>query len=282
MKIVKVFSLICIVLVLMACSMTVNVPTVDTSDTSVFEINQALPDGASQANVDIEMGGGRLNIEPGSSTFVDGTVTYNVADWKPSLSVNGNNILISQNNTSNMGIPSGNIKNDWALKFGDSPMSLKISAGAYAGTLDLSGLSLTNLEINDGASQAEVRFDKKNPVTMDRLTYKTGASEVKLYGLANANASDVVFSSGAGSYTLDFSGDLTQDMSVNISSGLSQVKLIIPEGTHALVNITGGISNVDVDGKWTTTGSQYESDGSGPTITIDINMAVGNLVLDRN
>jgi hypothetical protein len=68
-------------------------------------------------------------------------------------------------------------------------------------------------------------------------------------------------------------------MNVKISSGLSQVKVIIPDNTHAIVNLTGGISNIDLDGSWITNGTQYEAQGSGSLITININMAVGNLVL---
>jgi hypothetical protein len=279
MKIFKYIPLLVLAIVLLGCSFTVNVPTVDTSTTSEFDINQPLPAGSTNAEVDLEMGGGKLNISEGSSQFVEGSVLYNVPDWKPTLSVNGNTILISQNHTSNVGIPSGKIKNNWNLKLGASPLSLRVSAGAYEGTLDLSGLSLTDLEISDGASQAVVRFDTKNPVEMQRLTYKTGASDVKLLGLANANTSEITFDSGAGSYTLDFSGELSRDMNVKISSGLSQVKVIVPDKTHAIVNLTGGISNIDLDGTWITNGTQYEAQGSGPLITININMAVGNLVL---
>ena len=279
MKILKFIPLLVLAIVLLGCSFTVNVPTVDTSTTSEFDINQPLPAGSTNAEVDLEMGGGKLNISGGSSQLVEGSVLYNVPDWKPTLSVNGNNVLISQNHTSNVGIPSGKIKNNWNLKLGASPLSLRVSAGAYEGTLDLSGLSLTDLEVSDGASQAVVRFDTKNPVEMQRLTYKTGASDVKLLGLANANTSEVTFDSGAGSYTLDFSGELSRDMNVKISSGLSQVKVIIPDNTHAVVNLTGGISNIDLDGTWITNGTEYEAQASGPTITININMAVGNLVL---
>jgi hypothetical protein len=116
---------------------------------------------------------------------------------------------------------------------------------------------------------------------MQRLTYKTGASNVDLIGLANANTSDITFESGAGAYTLDFSGDLTNDLTANISSGLSQVKIVVPQSANVVVNITGGLSNVDLHGTWTTNGTEYTTGGTGPKITVNINMAVGNLVLDR-
>jgi N-terminal domain of toast_rack, DUF2154 len=280
-KIIKYLPLVLLVIVLVGCSLTVKVPTVNTDDTETYEISQPVPDNIQGAGIDLEMGGGRLNISGGSSQMVEGTVVYNVSDWKPTLSVTDNEVLISQNHTSNVGIPNGNIKNDWTLKLGSTPMSLRISAGAYAGVLDLSGVALTNLEINDGASQATVRFDILNPADMQRLTYKTGASSVDLIGLGNANTSQITFDSGAGNYTLDFSGALTKDLNVKINSGLSQVTVIVPKNTHTIVNLDGGLSNVDTEGTWTVSNSRYETGGSGSTITIDVEMAVGNLVLQQ-
>jgi hypothetical protein len=282
MKFLKFIPVLLILLVLAGCSFTVNIPTVDTSKTETLAISQLVPDGMESANIVIEMGGGKLNLSGGSSQLIEGSVVYNVPDWKPSITLDNNNLLFSQTHTSNVGIPSGNIKNDWTLKLGSLPMSLKISSGAYEGTLDLSGLSLTDLEINDGASKATVRFDSPNPVEMTRLSYKTGASGVSLLGLGNANASDIIFDSGAGNYTLDFSGALTRDLHVKVNSGLSQVKIIVPKNVHTVINLNGGLSSVDAEGTWTMGNSHYETTGSNPTITIDIEMAVGNLVLQQN
>jgi hypothetical protein len=231
------------------------------------------------ANVSIEMGGGRLTLAGGSSQLIEGNVVYNVPDWKPTLSLNDNNLLISQTHTSNVGIPSNDIKNDWNLQLGKVPTSLEVSAGAYEGTLDLSGIPLTDLEINDGASKATVEFTSENPQEMQRFVYKTGASDVSLIGLGYANTQQVEFNSGAGNYTLDFTGNMSKDMSVKISSGLSQVKIIVPKNVHTRVNLDGGLSNVDTQGTWLVNGTQYEVNGGDINLTINIEMAVGNLVL---
>jgi hypothetical protein len=281
MKSIKYLPVLVTALVLMACSFTVNVPTVDTGTTQTYAISQSVPDGMKTANIKIEMGGGRLALSGGSSKLVEGNVVYNVPDWKPTLSLETNNLLISQTHTSNVGIPNGNIKNDWNLKLGSITTSLQISAGAYEGILDLSGIPITDLEINDGASKATVEFNSANPVEMQRFTYKTGASDVSLVGLGNANTSQVVFSSGAGNYTLDFTGSLTKDMNVKISSGLSQVKIIVPKNVHTQVNLNGGLSNVDAKGTWLLNGTQYETNGGDLNLTIDVEMAVGNLVLEQ-
>ena len=82
------------------------------------------------------------------------------------------------------------------------------------------------------------------------LHYETGASDVKMTGLANANFNMMDFSSGAGDYTLDFSGELQRDASVKISSGLSNIIIVVPEGVNAVVTVDGGASNVSAGSGW--------------------------------
>jgi hypothetical protein len=66
-----------------------------------------------------------------------------------------------------------NIKNIWELELGDSPMDLSISAGAYKGSMELGGLSLTGLTIEDGAADVELSFSEPNPVDMSIFRYET-------------------------------------------------------------------------------------------------------------
>jgi hypothetical protein len=114
---------------------------------------------------------------------------------------------------------------------------------------------------------------------MSLLQYKTGASDVTISGLGNANVSDVAFEGGVGSFHLDFSGDLTRDLKANITSGMSDIKLVFPVGSHVKVLINGGVSNIEMTGTWTVTNNSYEFGTSGPLINITVDMALGNLQL---
>jgi hypothetical protein len=114
---------------------------------------------------------------------------------------------------------------------------------------------------------------------MSLLRYQTGASEVKLTGLANANFSTLSFSGGAGNYTLDFSGELQRDAVVTVESGLGNLSLIVPEGLKAVVTVEGTAVNINHGSGWTQNGQSYTQDGSGPTLTIVVKMAAGNLVI---
>ncbi|HCS38616.1 MAG: toast rack family protein [Anaerolineaceae bacterium] len=281
MKSLKIALLGFVALTLMACSFTVNVPSVDTGISNTLEISEPALTGVDNNEVIIEMGAGTLGISSGASNLIEGTVKYNVQDWKPDITRSSSRITLSQNNSSNVGIPTGNIQNDWLLKFGNDPIDLTINAGAYEGKLDLSGLSITNLQISDGASKSTIQFDSLNPVAMDELSYKTGASDVELLGLGNANTEKIYFDSGVGSYTLDFSGDIQNDIYVRIQSGMSDMTIIIPDNARASVEFTSGLSNIDANGTWTISGTTYECGTTGPLITINLDMAVGNVQLKQ-
>ena len=281
MKSLKIAFLVFVALTLMACSFTVNVPSVDTGMSNTLEISEPVLTSTDTNEVTIEMGAGTLSITGGASELIEGTVEYNVANWEPEITRSSNSISISQNNSSNVGFPDGDIQNDWNLQLGDAPIDLTVNAGAYEGKIDLSGLSITNLDISDGASKSTIQFDSLNPVEMDQLSYKTGASDVELLGLGNANTKTIFFDSGVGSYTLDFSGDIQNDIFVRVQSGMSDMTIIIPDNVQAEVDLSNGLSNIDATGTWTISGSSYKCGSSGPMITINLDMAVGNLQLKQ-
>ncbi len=116
---------------------------------------------------------------------------------------------------------------------------------------------------------------------MSLLTYKTGASNVTLKNLANANFVSMVFDSGAGNYKLDFGGELQRDASVSIQSGMSNLTLVIPEGVAATVKVNGGLSNVQFPAGWSQSGDLYTQTGEGPSLTIVIEMGAGNVQITQ-
>ncbi|TLN28574.1 hypothetical protein FDZ74_00355 [bacterium] len=264
----------------LACSVTFNLPDkVKTTTTQTLDLSEEIPVKGETSQVRLEMGAGELEVSGGASKLIEGTVRYNVADWKPTITRDGHSIDIVQGSDGSITLPGNDIVNEWNIQLGNSPIDLEVQAGAYKGTLDLSGIPITNLSISDGASQASLKFDTLNPVAMQRLVYKTGASQVDLEGLGNANVSEVTFQGGTGSYTLDFSGDLKQDLSVHLSAGMSNVRIYVPEGANVQVVVGGGLSNVSVDGTWTTNGDTYTRSGSGPMISVNVEMGLGNLEL---
>jgi hypothetical protein len=171
------------------------------------------------------------------------------------------------------------MKNTWDLKLGSTPMDLTVNAGAYKGTYDLGGLALTGLTVKDGAADTKLSFSQPNKAQMTILRYETGASSVKLSGLANANFGTLIFNSGAGDYTLDFSGTLKRDATITVSSGISNLILVVPQGVTANVTVDSKASNVNAGPGWNQSGNVYSQSGSGPVLTFLVKTGAGNLTL---
>lgn len=280
-----IIAILALALSTLACGIKFEIPIteVKTGPTQISDIFvPLLEDSGEVANITLAFGAGDLELAPGAeNALVSGQATFNVEDFAPQVTVSGNDIRISQGDLNVRGIPDfqDDMINKWSLFLGDAPIFLRLNAGAYVGDFELGGLSLKGLEVSDGAADVDLSFSEPNLVEMKSFMYNTGASSVSLTGLANANTASIVFRSGAGSYTLDFSGELKQDMEVSVESGISSVTIIVPEGVSAQVTYDGGMSNVSLDGGWKKSEGVYVQSGEGFTIKITVKMGAGNLEL---
>ena len=271
-----------LVAVSMACSVRFDLPVdeITTAQTMTELININPPEGT--ADVNLTFGAGELRISPGiQGTLISGTAKYNVQHLKPVVEIEDERVKLSTGNFEIKGIPDFNeaLENTWELTFSDSPMELEINAGAYKGSYDFGGMAITSLDITDGASDVQLEFSQPNKVEMEHLRYVTGASTLELSGLANANFKSMIFRGGAGNFILDFSGMLLKDTMVQIESGLSHVVVIVPETTAARVIFRGGLTTINASSEWDKSDNEYNLKGSGPTLTIYVDMAAGDFDL---
>lgn len=263
----------------LACSITLRAPRNETVEKRTFTIAEPLPEGAAPLHILIEMGAGELRMDSGSAQMLEGTIKYNVLNWEPSITRTADSIELLQNRTQSLNFNSGQVINEWDLLLGQHPFDLTLNAGAYQSRLKLGGLPITELRINDGASDSRVSFDEPNPLVMEKLSYKTGASNVTLEGLGNANFQSLTFEGGTGSYLLDFAGEMRQDANAQIKVGLSSVELRVPADRNCRVIVSGGMSNINPRGTWTISGTSYSIQGEGPLLEIKIEMGLGTLNL---
>lgn len=265
----------------LACGVRTNFPEAKTpGPETVDQISIAAPEG--EARLSLAFGAGKLILAPGAKQLVEGTATYNVPDFKPEIQIDGAEISLKQGDYQVNGLPVfKDLKNEWDLQLGTTPLDLTINAGAYEGSFDLGGLALTNLAVNDGAAEVTLDFSAVNTEKLSLLSYKTGASNVTLTNLANANFGTLVFESGAGNYTLDFGGKLQRDGSVTIRSGMSNLTLVVPEGVAATIKVSSGLSNVQAPAGWEQRGDTYTQAGSGPELTIVVEMGAGNVQITQ-
>lgn len=273
-------AILVLALASMACGFSIDLPERAQAGPEVEESIEIADPESDETRLTLSFGAGQLTLspDPKGANLVEGTAVYNVADLKPRIQKNGDSIEIRQGDFKSLPFFE-DMKNEWDLRLSDSPLDLTLEAGAYEGTLELGGLALKSLTVRDGASHVDLSFQEPNQTEMSVLRYETGASDVKLTGLANANFSTLAFSGGAGNYTLDFGGELQRDAVVTVNSGVGNVSLIVPEGIQADVTVESAAVNINHGSGWSQNGQKYTQDGSGPTLTIVVKMAAGNLVI---
>lgn len=276
-----------VALMTLACGMSINFPVetdIKTGPTEVDEIQVPKLDTTKEiSEITIAFGAGELFLSPGAEdNLIEGTATYNVIDLHPDIKINDNRVHISNGNLEINGFPSFNekLENTWKLNLSSDPIDLNIKAGAYKGEYEFGGLNLTGLHITDGAADVDLNFSEANLGTMDTLRYETGASNINLNNLANANFETLIFQGGAGDYELDFSGELQEDATVIIETGLSSVTILVPEEVNVELTMEGGLSSVSARGAWEGSGGHFSQEAKGgPTLTITVEMGAGNLNL---
>lgn len=283
MKVKLISAIFILALASLACGINLDLPRMQTPGPEVVEeISVPIPD-TEETRLNLSFGAGELILSPGAEkSLVEGTATYNFDQFKPVIKTDENEVTVQMGNVDFDGfLAFDQLKNEWDFKLNDTPMHLDIDAGAYDATYEFGGLSLTGLSISDGAANVKLSFSELNQSEMTALNYDTGASNVKMEGLANANFSSMSFSGGAGDYTLDFSGEWQRNATVDIDTGLSNIILVIPEGVNAVVSVDSGLSNISAGPGWSQSGDRYSIEGEGPTLTIVVNMGAGNLTLTK-
>jgi len=204
--------------------------------------NRVIPIGEIDSlKVSIKFGAGKLDLISGEEDMFKGNFQYDKSILKPNIQyeiLRKTGILtLSQSikKDLNLSFPQKNI---WNLKLPSGvPLQLYINTATYSGNIDLTNLQIENFYINSGASQTNIVFNQPNLIDLKNINIKTGASTLKILGLANANFNEMNFTGGAGSYTFDFSGNLTKKSKVNINAGAAKIILKIPStiGTKIII-----------------------------------------------
>lgn len=247
--------------------------------TDVIDIAPPTRDGISR--LELAMGAGTLTLNPGAAgKLVHGTISYNVPEWKPKVIRQGNTVRIEQDKA-NLAMIKGKTINDWDLQLGSSPIDLALSAGAAKVHLDIGGLKLAGLTISQGASDVSLSLDEPNQAEIDTVQFTAGAARSDLHGLGFLNARKMEFKGGAGLLSLDFGGQLRQDLTVKINASAGSVTIAVPEGVPSDVTLMGVMTNVRADRAWSRARGHYHLDGTGPSLTFDLKMSVGTLELKR-
>lgn len=204
--------------------------------------NRIIPLGEIDSlKVTIKFGAGKLDLISGEEDVFKGNFQYDKSILKPNIRyeiLEKTGILIlSQSIKKDLHL-SFPFKNIWNVKLPSGvPLQLYINTATFSGDIDLTNLQIENFYFNSGASQTNIEFNQPNLIDLKNINIKTGASSIKMLGLANANFDKMNFTGGAGSYTFDFSGNLTKKSKVDINVGAAKIILKIPSaiGTKIII-----------------------------------------------
>jgi len=189
----------------------------------------------------IKFGAGKLDLISGEEDVFVGNFQCDKSILKPNIQyeiLGETGILnLSQSIKKDLDLPFP-YKNSWHLELPSGiPLQLYINTATYSGDIDLTNLQIENFYLNSGAGKTNILFNQPNLINLKNISVKTGASTIKMLGLANANFSEMNFTGGAGIYSFDFSGKLTIKSKVNIDAGAAKIILKIPStvGTKIMI-----------------------------------------------
>ncbi len=166
---------------------------------------------------------------------------------------------------------------------------IELDAGVADGKIDLSGLPIESMGIDQGVSDCKIIFSEPNPTEMRRLSINGGVGELEIIGLGYANVRDVEFDGGTGEVVLNYDGFQRGTQTASIDMGVGSVTIEIPKGLPVRVesddNWLNSISvpkaffdEVD-DGVYETEG--YEDAGYGLDITLDVGIGSAKIKISE-
>lgn len=259
----------------------VNIRRLKTGPMQTETINVPMPENTSNVwDVELSPAAAEVNVDAKAEGLVQGTVEYNVPEYKPVVTTNGNRVTIRMDEVA--GIPPSDVRNIWKLSLGQGmPMNLTVNTGASRSTWDLGGLSLRSLNWRQGAADASVQFTAPNPESMSNFRCDVGAGNLTIRGLGNANVNNGVATVGAGNLTLYFDGTLSQDLNLTIEGGAATVT-INSGGNPVRVTMQNAVAATK-SGDWNASSKEYTSpeweNSSGPKVNITMEIGVGTVNL---
>ncbi|MGE5250583.1 MAG: toast rack family protein [Bacteroidota bacterium] len=196
-------------------------------------------DGSQPVRVNVDFGAGNLKLKGGAQQLMEADFTYNVARIRPTVEYARGTLAVSQPTTRGWPDMRGitGFRNEWDLRlYDDVPMDLTVDVGAGTSDLQVAGLSLTRLKVNQGAGTGTIDLDGAWTDDLD-VTIDAGAADLTVL-LPSSVGVRIVVDRGA---TLVSAPGLSQDGNVytNAAYGESEVTLRL--------KVSGGIGFINLE-----------------------------------
>jgi len=228
------------VLLLTGCNSEARVGALQTETQSV-ELGDA-----SLVRVEIDLGAGVLDLTGGAEKLLEADFNYNVARLNPEVEYTDGTLVVRQPDVRGLPVLRDitDYRNEWNLHLNDEvPMDLRVDIGGGTSDLQLSGLSLTRLDIRLGAGISTVDLSGSWLRDLD-VTIDTGAADITVRlprevgvrvdvetGPTVIEALDLTKDGTI--YTNDAYGVSEVTMQVNMEPGIGRINLEVVEEAAA-------------------------------------------------
>jgi hypothetical protein len=251
---------------------------------NLIDIKVPFPEARSP-ELHLELSSCLLNLRPSESdSWVAGTYDDLNGSLPLRIQEDGASLRIVQNETleEKLRLQPRLPPLDLALGKGRA-FGLSLVSGLVEGRADLSGLSLTRLEIRHGKGDQEIVFAAPNPQSMESIRISAGAARLAVRGLGNANFSRLKVDGGLADYLLDFSGTLRRPAQGEITIPNGSVEIQIPETTAARISVKAITGSVDAGEGFTRKSGAYWNKaavkGQAPLLVLKVTVIVGKVLL---
>lgn len=122
-------------------------------------------------------------------------------------------------------------------------------------------------------------MSEPNPVRMRKASLEIGAADFEARQLANLNVRELEVSAGVGSVMLDLTGELREDMDVDIDLGLGSLELRFPMGAAVRITKQSFLTSFDADDMVKRGDAWYSRnwENAEHQITVDVSAAFGGI-----
>jgi len=236
----------------------------------------------------IEFGGGTLTLGAGAPTSLYAMdVAYDAARFQPvsNWDAGGTAVTLGLTNLDNGSIGVGNATQNQTANIHFSPrvdLDLSLAVGAAKSLIDLSGLRLSSLRIETGASQTEVRFSTPNPIRCTSAVLRAGVAELVVRGLGNSRCDRVSFDGGMGSVVLDYSGAWGNNSALDAKVAVGGLTLRIPRAVGVTITTDQFLASFQPAG-FTRQGNRYVSTNDATAsrhLTVTLATSFGGVTVD--
>lgn len=164
----------------------------------------------------------------------------------------------------------------------DVVLDLRLELGAVRTTLELGGLSISDLSIATGASESRIAVSEPNSIRMERARMEVGAADFRIQEIGNLNVERLQVDAGVGDVVLDFTGQWRDDAVVAVNMGLGRLRLRFPRDLGVKLEREAFLTSLDAGGLENRGDAYYspEWEGAERRITVEVSSALGSVQVE--